>query len=378
METTTTRVGLIRYGSGTDMLTRLDFDSDIDVIEEKMAIDEHGSTLPVAGTRGRFWTDDDDGTIYRDNGSSWVVVGSRVKDAYSEPSASNKVALQLRTISGHAANLFEARSNDGSLINFYIDQNGNFGSRSSKFKVLSNPAANEVVATVTTLGTSEIPFRIVLADGSAKNMVEGKTTSGAVTFFVDSLGQVNTPQIIAGRSNIQSNTTSQATQIIKAASGQTSVLTSWRDTSSNPMAFVDVTGGIYGFRVGTTNSTSINLDTANPGFMVGSGTGDNIAFSNSKIQARTNAAIAPIWINFLGGRVNIGDPANTDAVKLQGLSIESRGPFRATSDASFEANVAVTGSTSTAAFTLNGHKVSVQSSAPTSPTVDDIWIVTGS
>lgn len=123
-ETLTTRVGLRQYSAGGDGFSRADYNADNLALENKVALDEQGirSARPAPAIRGRFYTVVGDGnaalngTIYRDNGTAWEVVGARIEDANFRSSATNTVAVTVTGLAGQTADLLQWRSSIGTLL----------------------------------------------------------------------------------------------------------------------------------------------------------------------------------------------------------------------------------------------------------------------
>lgn len=73
------RVGLTRWGAGTDPLRRSQLDADNAALDNLVAIDLQVATIndrPAAGTRGRYCFVESTGLVYRDDGATWVAVGA--------------------------------------------------------------------------------------------------------------------------------------------------------------------------------------------------------------------------------------------------------------------------------------------------------------
>ena len=73
------RVGLTRWGAGTDPFRRAQLDADHGRLDDLVAIDLQVATIndrPAAGTRGRYCFVEATGLVYRDDGAAWVTVGA--------------------------------------------------------------------------------------------------------------------------------------------------------------------------------------------------------------------------------------------------------------------------------------------------------------
>lgn len=72
--TQTPRLGLTKWGAGSDPFARSQLNLDHDQLETLVAIDLQGTyaARPAAGTRGRYYFATDKLRLYRDDGTAWV------------------------------------------------------------------------------------------------------------------------------------------------------------------------------------------------------------------------------------------------------------------------------------------------------------------
>lgn len=72
--TATERLGITRWSSGTDPLTRAQLDASHAILDNLVAIDVQGVKVdrPAPGKRGRYYRATDTGEHWRDDGAQWV------------------------------------------------------------------------------------------------------------------------------------------------------------------------------------------------------------------------------------------------------------------------------------------------------------------
>lgn len=123
-ETRTARMELPQWSAGTDGFSRLDFNEAFAKLENWAARDEQGTrdTRPAPGVRGRYYTVVGDGnaalngTVYRDNGTSWDVVGARVEQGNFRPAAASGPAVTMTGLASQTGHLMEWFSSVGTSL----------------------------------------------------------------------------------------------------------------------------------------------------------------------------------------------------------------------------------------------------------------------
>lgn len=72
------RLGLTRWGAGTDPLRRAQLDADNAKLDAAAALYGQGlfNARPAAGVAGRFYFAEDTDLVYYDDGATWVTVGT--------------------------------------------------------------------------------------------------------------------------------------------------------------------------------------------------------------------------------------------------------------------------------------------------------------
>lgn len=123
-ESDSPRLGLRRWSAGTDSPSRTEFDTGHANLDDLTAIDKQGTfaARPAAAVRGTYYWDTTNNYLWRDNGTTWFTVGSRVVDALVGNSAVGVVPHTIDAVVGQTANLFEAKVN--SVTKFFINKDG--------------------------------------------------------------------------------------------------------------------------------------------------------------------------------------------------------------------------------------------------------------
>jgi hypothetical protein len=120
-ETRTTRFSLPQWGAGTDAPSRSDFNEAFLQLETWAARDEQGTfaSRPAFGMRGRYYWDTTNTVLWRDTGTSWVVVGSGVQDELTVASVAGNNALRVRGASSQTADIMQVQNNSGTVLNAF-------------------------------------------------------------------------------------------------------------------------------------------------------------------------------------------------------------------------------------------------------------------
>lgn len=193
-ESTTTRVAVHRWTADSDTPNRSDFDDSFANIESKVAIYAEGAigSRPAAGVHGKFWAStsgSDSGTLYYDNGTAWVVVGSKLFDASTTASGTSTVPLTANGLSGQTANLFEAKTN--AVTKYSIDPSGNV-TMSGQVGTTRVSAVNDTAASavITGKGAASQTGDLLLLKDSSNATIFKVQASGVVasTFFGSATG----------------------------------------------------------------------------------------------------------------------------------------------------------------------------------------------
>ena len=102
------RLGLTRWGAGTDPLRRSQLDADHATLDNLAAIDLQVADLnarPAASTRGRYCFVESEQLVYRDTGTAWVLVGApapNLEPYATDVDLANGLAGKANTVHTHA------------------------------------------------------------------------------------------------------------------------------------------------------------------------------------------------------------------------------------------------------------------------------------
>lgn len=123
--TLTPRVGVPQWSAPTDSVSRIDFNNAFQAIEDKVAIDAQGllSERPAFGIIGRYFYATDQGSLYRDNGTSWVSVGGVVENAIMTSTSPGTSAGVFRAAASQTADIVQVRSSGATVLSAF-DLNG--------------------------------------------------------------------------------------------------------------------------------------------------------------------------------------------------------------------------------------------------------------
>lgn len=149
-----------------------------------------GGTLaarPAAGTANRIYivrgdsTTQNNGLVYADNGSAWVLVGQSLRAAVAYAAATGDVPLASRGVSGQTGNLQEWQSNTGTALSM-VKANGRFVGPVDPVTTFTRDSANnnrvtQIVVTNggTTIKTTSFTYN---ADSTVNVITESGTAEG--------------------------------------------------------------------------------------------------------------------------------------------------------------------------------------------------------
>lgn len=272
-ETLTARVGLRVYSAGTDTFGRTEYDDNMQAIENLMAIDQQGTlgSRPAAGLTGRYWYDTSTAVIYRDNGTSWTVVGSRILDEIAFASATNTVPLTASGLTSQTGNLFEAKIT--TTTKAFISAAGQMSADNFTGKKY---AASGGVAT-------DVLFSGTAASSQSADVVSIKDNSNSNLFKVSSAGTLTTSSAKLGT----------------AAAGSV-VGTSANDNVAGQSTF-----------------------TGSMGFEVYSAKGGSGSTFTDGLYLKHQAADSTAVLRRFGVLMKVGDEISGDATKSAGMYLES-------------------------------------------------------
>lgn len=149
-----------------------------------------GGTLaarPSAGTANRIYivrgdsTTSNNGLVYADNGSTWVLIGQSLRQAVAYAAATGDVPLASRGVSGQTGDLQQWQSNTGTAL-ASVKANGRFVGPVDPVTTFTRDSANNnrvtsIVVTVggTTIKTTSFTYN---ADGTVNVITESGTAEG--------------------------------------------------------------------------------------------------------------------------------------------------------------------------------------------------------
>lgn len=188
-ETLSPRFGLQRWSQGTDTPSRVEFDTAHANIDLLGAIDRQDTLVnrPASSIRGTYFWDTTNSLLWRDSGSSWSVVGSRVRDALSNASTAGSVPFTARGAASQTANLFEAQASDTSVLASI--------SAAGALTLASTAAAKSINLTNDTIGT-HVAF-VQGANGQTGDMIRVRTNGGTNVFRVLPAGGIESAYLRA-------------------------------------------------------------------------------------------------------------------------------------------------------------------------------------
>lgn len=147
--TTTPRLQLPTWTAPTDGPTRVEFNNGFLNLDNWAARDEQGvsGSRPTAGIRGRFYTATDTGVIYRDNGTSWAVVGSVLEGLVVNSSNTGAVTATFNAPTGQTADVIDAKVGSTTVGSLTAagDWTVNGGLTGKRLALNSDNAANTIV-----------------------------------------------------------------------------------------------------------------------------------------------------------------------------------------------------------------------------------------
>lgn len=179
-ETSSTRFGFTIWGAPTDGPSRLEFNAAWTALETYAAKDTQGlfAARPAAGEAQRYYYATDTGVLYRDNGTTWKVVGSVGIDETLSSSATSAVPLTINAVAGQTANLLTAQVN--AVDKFTVNKDGDV-------------AAGTVTGGAGSFTTTDAAVEALKAKGAAAQtakLLSLQTSAATEVFAVGPLGSV--------------------------------------------------------------------------------------------------------------------------------------------------------------------------------------------
>ena len=233
--TASTRLGITRWSADSDPFNRTQTDGDHALLDSLTAIDVQDllANRPAPGVRGKFFSESSasaglPGTTWRDDGSSWRSVGSRIVAA-----SSTDIAQIVRGAASQSANMAQYQTSAGAVLTA-IDNDG----------VL-------LKSSVYTIGQNADPTTQLQARAANQRalIVKGFASQSVDIFDVQTSTGTNIFQVSPTNASFNSGVYFSATQ------GQIGVVGA--GTAGNPNFYVStgVAGGIGIKVVGVTSQT---------------------------------------------------------------------------------------------------------------------------
>lgn len=216
-ETLSTRFGMTVWGASTDTPQRTEFNGNFAAVETLAAIDKQNvfASRPAPGVQGTYFWDTTNGFLWRDNATSWDLVGQKTRDAYIRNSAVGVIPLIVDSIASQTANLIEARVNAAAMFSVTKDGNvsgGTFTGKSASF-------TNTVDATP-----------VIFGKGSASqsaNLLSLQNNASTNMFSVSPTGLITSPSFATTGSGAATATVANANNVTTVAG-----MSFWSGTAS--------------------------------------------------------------------------------------------------------------------------------------------------
>lgn len=254
-----TRIGLPKWGAVTDNPSRVGFNDAFEAIENKVALDSQGTKAarPTAGVIGRYYYATDSGVVYRDTGTAWVVVGSKVDSAVTLTNdAAASVALTVNGATGQTANLLNLRQDSSTVLQ--VTGAGTIGAKGAGS--FGNVAAfSNTALSVTSVAASGNVAVIRAAASQTGDLLQIQSDTGAVLARVTSVGFGSFGGSTGAQLGAVSSTSSTVTMILRGASGQTARLLDLQNNATTSVASVTASGQFVssgGFDSAPTSTTA--------------------------------------------------------------------------------------------------------------------------
>ena len=192
VETRTPRLGLPQWSSGSqDSPSREDFNEAFLNLENRAGRWEEGTVAnrPAPDVPGRYYTDTDTGTIYRDTGTAWTVVGTPTNELRITKTGGANPAITADVPAGQTGDAF--RSIHNNKIRFRVDAAGDLTASSVRFfQSDTAPPASNLASTVGIIPKSASAAGLTIWGNPAQfgNLIEGKIAAGADVYRVTPSG----------------------------------------------------------------------------------------------------------------------------------------------------------------------------------------------
>lgn len=120
-ESITPRFGLNLWSAESDTVSRSEFQTNFQNLENLGAIDRQGTLAnrPVTGKSGTYYYATDQKVLYRDTGTEWVVVGSNLAGFTSTAPNVSSPAATIRGVTGQSSDLYRILNSTNVLLSSF-------------------------------------------------------------------------------------------------------------------------------------------------------------------------------------------------------------------------------------------------------------------
>lgn len=335
-ETRTARLGLPQWSAGTDGPSRADFNEGYSQLETLAAIDKFGTfaARPAAGVRGTYYHATDTGVFYRDTGAAWIAIGTALSDATAQASGAAVVPFTIKGAASQSADLLRLTDSAATVL-AKVESTGAFRAPTASISPTLVSPGGTLGVTATAAGTIGAVVRG--AASQSADLMQWQNSAGTALAKITSAGALaSIGATISGDMAVSG--------FSSAAYRQLTV----QSAPATPGA------GLYWYlksdgRIWTKNTSGVEVEQANV----------------SEAQTLTNKTMS-------------GANNTFSAIPKASITGAPAGAFVGTTDSQSLTNKTMDGNANTFsnlnASKLDGRLVTINTTAPSSPSVGDIWI----
>jgi hypothetical protein len=300
-KTTTPRLSLTLWGSGTDSFQRTDMNGDNADLENKVMLYAQGTLAerPAAGVSGRIYTIVGDtannGKQFYDNGSTWR---SSTADVLIESTATGNIPATIKAYTGQTADLIRAVDSNGSGYFFRLTNDGAITNQqttpTSPGVYFGRGSGHDGAAIINSVAANKPVMVIKGASGQVNNPLVVQDNAGATLFSVTPTGAaafagtLSVPSALVSGNAQAASITSTASAALKNATvspvspGDVPLIVAALENQTVNLLETRDSSGTRLFRVGPSGSISTNTRLV---------MGNNAAGSNSVYDGNTPALL---------------------------------------------------------------------------------------
>lgn len=230
------RLGITRWSAESDPFNRTQQDGDHAALDLLTAIDVQDllANRPAPGIRGRFFTESAasaglPGTTWREDGTSWRSVGSRIVAA-----SATDVGLIVQGAAAQSANLQGWRNSAGSVLG-YVQADASTYLPTLGLGVAGPAASGGVPLTIAPSAAGVVGAIIKGAPSQSSDLAQWQDSTTAVLTRIGPQGSLSvTPSSGTTATQAllaQAGTATQKGAVVKAAASQSANLTEWQDST---------------------------------------------------------------------------------------------------------------------------------------------------